>query len=256
MASRSSPDPNPRRRRRHRAAEEDPHMRPDPRPGHLQRRRHTDRPGRFQVGQRVEHRRRAVEVRGEPAARVPIQQRIEPDVNLAREMRGDNVIGQSQIGPVRALPPATGDGRRPPRSSRACVLPSGCVHIPPGREQRTKEPDLVPRWRRRRDRARPLEEQPRLGRLRGTRLLRRHLQQPEQPHILRPQASQLPLKLCSSVGRLHTDTISRCRHHTRRAPSETRGAASPPIDLGLGRPPQLARGRPRTGTRDGNVGRR
>jgi hypothetical protein len=42
---------------------------------------------------------------------------------------------------------------------------------------------------------------PVLGRLRRTSLLRQHLQQPEQPRIFRPQPGQLTLKLRSSVGR-------------------------------------------------------
>jgi hypothetical protein len=58
----------------------------------------------------IEHRRRTVEVRGKPTARVALQQRIEPDVNRTHEVRGDNAIGQGQIGPVRALPPAADDG--------------------------------------------------------------------------------------------------------------------------------------------------
>jgi hypothetical protein len=203
----------------------------DPRPGHLQRRRHADRPGRLQIRQRVEHGRRPVEVRGQPPTRVPVQQRIKPDMHLSREMRSDDVVGQRQVGPVRALPPAASDGRRPPRPARTCVLPPGRVHVPPGREQRTEEPDLVPRGRRRRDRTRSFEKQPRLGRLRWTSLLRRHLQQPEQPHILRPQASQLPLKLCSPVGRLHTDTISRWRSAYPSVASRVRKAYAPPSAL-------------------------
>ncbi len=136
-------------------------MRPDPRPRHLQRRRHADRPSRLQIRQRIEHGRRAVEVRSQPTAHVPLEKRIEPDVHLAREMRCNNVIGQGQIGPVRTLPPAANDRRRPPRPAQACVLPPSRVHIPPGREQRTEESDLVPRRRRRRDRTRPLEKKPR-----------------------------------------------------------------------------------------------
>jgi hypothetical protein len=165
-------------------------------------------------------------------------------MHLAGEMRSDDIVGQRQVGPLRALPPAAGDGRRPPRPARACVLPPGRVHIPPGCEQRTEEPDLVPRGRRRRDRTRPFEKQPGLGRVRRTGLLRRHLQQPEQPHILRPQASQLPLKLRSSVGRLHTDTISRCRLGIRRpCPLTLEGQQVLRNRIGLGRPPQLAPGR-------------
>ena len=59
-----------RRRRRDRVGEEDPHVRAASGLGDLQRRRDRAGPGRLDVGQRVEHRRRAVEVRHQEPARV------------------------------------------------------------------------------------------------------------------------------------------------------------------------------------------
>ena len=78
-------------------------------------------------------------------------------------------------------------------------------------------------------------ETTRLGRLRWARLLRRHLQQPEQPHVLRPQPGQLPLKLCSSTGRLHTDTISCWRSaHVVRGPKKVGARYAPlPVNAAL-----------------------
>lgn len=80
--------------RRHRAGEEQSRVRPRSRPGDLQRSRGTDGASRLDLGQGVQHRRRAVEVRCQPAAAVAVEQGIQPDVDLPGQVRGQDLVGQ------------------------------------------------------------------------------------------------------------------------------------------------------------------
>ena len=180
--------------RGNRPGEEHPHVRADAGPGDLERRGHPERPRRLDVGERVEHRRSAVEVSREPVTGVACQQRVEPQVHLAEEVGLHDAIGQPQVGAKGALSPAALDRRGPARLSRSGVLPAGGVHISARGEQRAEEPHLVPASRRGCDRTRVVEKQPGLGWARRSRLLGCQLQQPVQPRVLRTQPDQLRLE--------------------------------------------------------------
>ena len=85
----------------HRVREEDPDVGADPGPGHLKRGRRANGSCRLQVGERVEHRGLSVEVRGEPAGLVAGEHRIEADVDVAGQMRGQYLGGQWEVPHLR-----------------------------------------------------------------------------------------------------------------------------------------------------------
>ena len=128
-----------------RGGEEQPHVGALPGPGDLQRGGCPGGSGGLEVGQRVQHRGGAVEVGGQPATAVAVQQRIEAQLQLPGQVRGDHLLGQRQVLPLRgrhALAPAAPHRRRPARPPRARVLPAQRVHVPAGAEQRRVEGDL------------------------------------------------------------------------------------------------------------------
>lgn len=139
----------PAHNRGHRVGKEAPDMCAGPRPRYLQRRRRTCGSRGFQVGQGVQHRRRAIEVRSEPAASVARQQRVETDVHRSQQVLGEDLACQREVRLVpgaRALAPPAGDRRHPTGATSACVLPTDRVHIRAGAEQRGEERDLCLRW--------------------------------------------------------------------------------------------------------------
>ncbi len=81
-------------RRGHRGGKEQPHVGAEPGAGDLQRAGGTGGPGRLEVGQRIQQRGRPVEVGREPLAAVPVEQWIQADLQLAGEVRVDNVSAQ------------------------------------------------------------------------------------------------------------------------------------------------------------------
>ena len=82
------------RRRRNGFGEEDPHVRTDTGPRDLQRRRCADGSRRLEIGQRIQHRGLAIEVRRQPAGPVPWQHRVQPDVVGAGQMHREHLKGQ------------------------------------------------------------------------------------------------------------------------------------------------------------------
>ncbi len=181
---------------RDRGGEEHPGVRPDPGPGDLKGNRDLQGAACLDVHQRVEHRLRAIEVGGQPPAPVAIQQRVQPDVDLALQVRGQHRRGQRQVAAVLVpdtLLPASAHRRDPPGLPRALVVVPNRVQVRPRGEQRAKERHL--RLLRRtvmHDPWRCLEEGG-LSRHRRGGLLRRQPQQLKQPGVLRPQPGQLSL---------------------------------------------------------------
>jgi hypothetical protein len=70
--------------------EEQPGMRPEARARCLQRDRRPSGAGGLHVRQRIEHRRRAVEIGGQPPATVAIEQRVQADLLLAGQVCGQH----------------------------------------------------------------------------------------------------------------------------------------------------------------------
>lgn len=133
---------------RHGICEEDPHVRADPGARHFSRGWRTHRSGGLQVGQRVEHGRLAVEVGGEPAGLVAGERGIQADMDVAGQMRGQDLGRQRQVSYVGGrtpLVPAALDGGHPSRPAGAGVLPEHGVDVASCTEQRGIEPDLGPR---------------------------------------------------------------------------------------------------------------
>jgi len=87
------------RRRDGGGGEEQPHVGAQPGTGHLQHRGRPDTAGRLQIRQRVQHRRRSVEICCQPAGLVPIEQRVQADVGLTGQMGGNHLVGQWQVLP-------------------------------------------------------------------------------------------------------------------------------------------------------------
>jgi hypothetical protein len=79
---------------RDRGGEKHPRMRANPRPGDLQGNRDLQGTAGLDVHESVEHRLRAVEVSGQPPAPVAVQQRVQANVNLALQVRGQHGRGQ------------------------------------------------------------------------------------------------------------------------------------------------------------------
>jgi len=99
-------------RGRHGICEEDPHVRADPGARHLEGGGCADGSRRLQVGERVQHGGQSVEVGGEPAGLVAGEHRIEADVDVAGQMRGEDLGRQRQVSDVGgssafAPPPST-----------------------------------------------------------------------------------------------------------------------------------------------------
>ncbi len=110
-------------------------MRAGARPGYFQGDGDLEGAAGFDVHQRVEHRLGPVEVRGQPPAPVAVEQRVQPDVHLAAQMRGQDVGGEREIVAVLvadALAPAAAYRRDPPRLSGAPVVEPDCVHLRAG----------------------------------------------------------------------------------------------------------------------------
>jgi len=128
-----------------RSGEEAPDVRTDPGTRHLQRHRNRHRPRRLDIGQGIEHRRRAIEIGCQPMAAVSGEQRVEPDVHTAGQVRCQHLGGQRQvvvIGWPHTLGPAAAHRRRPPRPVGPAALPPGGVHVSAAGEQGTEERDL------------------------------------------------------------------------------------------------------------------
>ena len=134
-----------RGRCRHGIGEEDPHVRADPGAGHLQRGGRSDGSRRLQVGERVQHGGLSVEVRGEPAGLVAGEHRIQADVDVAGQMRGQHLGRQRQVsyvGGSSSLAPPALDRGHPARLTGAGVLPAHGVDVASRAEQRGIELDL------------------------------------------------------------------------------------------------------------------
>ena len=188
---------------RHGVGEEDPHVRADPGAGHLQRRWRAHGSCGLQVGERVEHRGLSVEVGGEPAGLVAGKHRIEADVDVAGQMRGEDLGRQRQVPYVRgmaALAPAALDGGHPPRLARAGVLPAHGVDVTSCAEQRGVELDLGPRGGTRVHLTRCLVEPCRLGATSGSRLRIGQLEELAQASILLSQALQFGMQVVHGVN--------------------------------------------------------
>jgi hypothetical protein len=150
--------------------------------------------GGLEVGERIQHGGGAVEVGGQPLAAVAVQQRIQAQLQLARQVGGDDLVCQRQVLPVRgrhALAPAAAHRGHPASAAGAGVLPPQRVHVGPGAEQAGEERDL----RRRRGtgvrRSRLAVEDAGLHGAGWARLPRRQFQQSEEPGVLRPQPGDL-----------------------------------------------------------------
>ena len=103
------------------------------------------RSGRFQVRQRVQHRRLPIKVSGQPPAAIAIEQRIKPGVHLTGQVGGQELCCQWQIlslGVKDSLPPPTAN-RSEPASFPGCArFPTGPHTRPSARrtERRTTPP--------------------------------------------------------------------------------------------------------------------
>ncbi len=203
---------------RDRGGEEHPRVRADAGPGDLQRDRDLQGTAGLDVHERVEHRLRAVEVGRQPPAPVAVQQRVQADVHLALQVRGQHGRGQRQVvrGPRAGRPCATRrapPGPSPPFPVRAVVVPDR-VHIRPRREQRAEERHLrVLRRPVMHHPGRCLEEGSLRRAGRGS-LLRGEPQQLQQPRVLRPQPRQLSLNRHRDLT--HDDTLSANDHALNR----------------------------------------
>ena len=191
---------------RDRGGEEHPRVRADSGPGDLQSDRDLQGTAGLYVHEDIEHRLRAVEVSGQPPALVTVQQRIQPDMNLALQVGGQYLRGERQIVAVLvadSLLPAAAHRRDPSGLARPLVIEPDRVHIRSRREQRAEERHLgVLRRPVMHESGRNLE----VGGLRGAgwgRLLRGEPQQLEQPGILRPQLRQLSLKVRRDISHGH-----------------------------------------------------
>ena len=90
MASRSSPVPRRRASSAGPGEVKNSTRAPDIRPGYLQRDRDLERPASLNVHKGVKHGLGAVEVGGQPPALVAVQQRVQPDMHLALQVRGEH----------------------------------------------------------------------------------------------------------------------------------------------------------------------
>lgn len=89
--------------------------------------------GGLHIGQRVEHGGLSVEIGGEPATQVAVQQGIQSDGSFAGEVGAHDVAGQGQVVAVLvayAFAPAAAHGGQPPGLAGAGVLPAGRVDVP------------------------------------------------------------------------------------------------------------------------------
>jgi hypothetical protein len=105
-------------------------VRTDSGAGDLERRGCAEGARCLHVRQCVEEGRWAVEVRRNPVTAVVGQQGIEPDVDLAAEMCGDDRFRQGPVltpGSVAPASPTGADSRNPSGASGAAVLPAGGV---------------------------------------------------------------------------------------------------------------------------------
>jgi hypothetical protein len=98
---------------RNRRREEHPSVRAYAGPGYLQRDGDLQRPRGLDVHQRVGQRIRPVEVGGQPPGPVTVQQRVQPDVHLAFQVRGEHAGRQRQEIGVLVPHPL----RQPPRTA-------------------------------------------------------------------------------------------------------------------------------------------
>jgi hypothetical protein len=151
------------------------------------------------VGERVEHRRLAVEVRNEQATRVPGHERVEPGVDIPGQVGSKDLLGQWQIrSRPRSLAPAPCHGRNPALRPRPGVVPPDRVHVVAAGEQRPEQRQLLLdggagiHWT-----GGVGEQRQPCGNLREQRAAR-HPRQPDQPRVLplqpaglRPQHRQL-----------------------------------------------------------------
>ena len=206
----------PRRRAslgRDRGGEEHPRVRADAGPGYLQGDRDLQGAAGLDVHEGVEHRLRAVEVGRQPPAPVAVKQRVQADVDLALQVRGQHGRGQRQVVAVLvpdALAPPAAHRRDPAALPGVRVVVPDRVHVGPRREQRPEERHL-------RVLRRPVMHNPRSGLEEGGlrragrgSLLRGELQQLQQPGILRPQPRQLSLNRHRDLT--HADTLSTYEH--------------------------------------------
>ena len=165
----------------------------------------------------VEHCLRAVEVGRQPPASVAVKQRVQADVGLALQMRGQHCRGQRQVVTVLvpdALAPPAAYRRDPAGLPGPLVVVPDRVHVGPRREQCAEERYL-------RVLRRPVMHNPRSGLEEGSlrragrgSLLRGEPQQLQQPLILRPQPRQLSLNRHRDLT--HDDTLSANDHALNR----------------------------------------
>ena len=102
------------------------------------------------VGQRVEHCRGAVEVRGQPTATVAIEQWVQADVDCPGQVLVHDVVVEGQVLALRggnALQPPAPHRRHPPGPAVSPVLPPDRVHVIASSQQGAEERDLRGRWR-------------------------------------------------------------------------------------------------------------
>ena len=181
---------------RDRGREEHPGMRPDAGPGDLQGHRDLQGAAGLDVHQGVEHRLWPVEVSGQPPALVAVEQRVQPDVDLALQVRGQHGRRQRQVAPVLvpdSLLPAAAHRRDPPGFPGPLVVIPDRVHVSPRGEQRAEERHLRLLRRTVMHHSRRCLEEGGLPRYRRGGLLRGQPQQLEQPGVLCPQPGQLSL---------------------------------------------------------------
>ena len=171
-------------------------MRPDSRPGDLQGHRDLQGTAGLDVHQGVEHRLRPIEVSRQPPAFIAVKQRVQPNVDLALQVRGQHGRRERQVAPVLvpdSFLPAAAHRRDPPRFPGPLVVIPDRVHISPRSEQRAEERHLRLLRRTVMHHSRRCLEEGGLPRHRRGGLLRGQPQQLEQPGVLCPQPGQLSL---------------------------------------------------------------
>ena len=112
LAEQTGPEP-PSHRCLNRLLQEDPHVRPVARPRPLKTGRDAGAVAHFEKGQGVKEPRAFVEVAGQKVAAVPVDQRVHPGDDAAREVLVDDRVIYRRVAARRLVPrpaPARGYG--------------------------------------------------------------------------------------------------------------------------------------------------